>query len=466
MFHHVVGWHGCQPPRQQVGPVLRAVEVAHVLVVRVEHHAAPRPDLVGRQRHEHTTGAGVALHRGDDDAVGRFDQGLRDVVDRIDVAPRLVGRAVGRLDHVQVDAIRPEIGATEQHQHARRLGEREAQRRGEPLALRRAHRTVVEGEMQMADTALRVVADLAIARCMARCIARRIDRDRPFGQVRRLCREGQRRGQLEAALLVGAAHVTDPDRTVDAGAQHGLVPAADHPAGFMTLRERLCVGVEKMAWRVEQPVEHARCAVGGAHLAQDGFGVVALPVDAALGLRHQRAPATGRGVVGVPGRGRGDGDGLALVAETAHRRNHCARRGFGDLVAVQARLGGPAHRKGLGRPHRAGVHLGLRLQHGDAPFARAFRDRPVEGRRPAVADDARVHDQADGVAPDVLGNRTLQERRDDERGAMQRHRLDRHHVRNIELDRHLVAERREFEVQALREAVEAAGQEQDAHGRA
>ena len=45
---------------QQIGPQLRAVEVAHVLVVRIEDYARAQPDLVGGSGEEDTAGTGVA----------------------------------------------------------------------------------------------------------------------------------------------------------------------------------------------------------------------------------------------------------------------------------------------------------------------------------------------------------------------------------------------------------------------
>ena len=48
--------------RQQVGPELGAIEVAHVLVVRVKHHAITHPDDIRRPGEEAASRAGVATH--------------------------------------------------------------------------------------------------------------------------------------------------------------------------------------------------------------------------------------------------------------------------------------------------------------------------------------------------------------------------------------------------------------------
>src|SRR5919199_1529572 len=65
-----------------------------------------------------------------------------DVVDRVDVAPRLAGGIGGGLDHVEMDAVGPEIPATQQADDVRRPGPRAAEGALQPAALPRAHRAV------------------------------------------------------------------------------------------------------------------------------------------------------------------------------------------------------------------------------------------------------------------------------------------------------------------------------------
>jgi hypothetical protein len=74
-----------------------------------------------------------------------------------------------------------------------------------------------------------------------------------------------------------------------------------------------------------------------------------------------------------------------------------------------------------------------------------------------------VHHQAHGFAPQRLGDRALEKRRDHQVGTIEARRLDRHRVGDVELDRELVAARGELGVQALREAVEAVREQEDAH---
>jgi len=154
---------------------------------------------------------------------------------------------------------------------------------------------------------------------------------------------------------------------------------------------------------------------------------------------------------------------VAAGGEALDGAQHGARRGFRDFDAVQAGLLRRAHGKGLARPDRAGVHLGFGLQHGDAPFAFAVLDRPVERRRAAVADDAGMHDQAGVPAPDRFWNRAAQIGRDDQIGAEERDGLLGDRVGDVEFDADPVAACRQFAEQALRQAVEGVGQKQDAH---
>ena len=99
--------------RQQVGPVFRAVQVAHVLVVRIEDDRLARPHRVGGTRQKAATGAGVASQRRHGELMRAVDQLQRQIVHGVDVGPRLVGRRAipqtGRLDHVEMNAVGPEV---------------------------------------------------------------------------------------------------------------------------------------------------------------------------------------------------------------------------------------------------------------------------------------------------------------------------------------------------------------------
>jgi hypothetical protein len=100
--------------RQQIGPEFRAVQVAHVLVVRVEHHAIARPDEIGGAGQKAAASAGVASQRGDGQLGFTAQNSLGQIVDGVDVGPGFVSRAFRRLDGVQMHAVRPEIAATAQ----------------------------------------------------------------------------------------------------------------------------------------------------------------------------------------------------------------------------------------------------------------------------------------------------------------------------------------------------------------
>jgi hypothetical protein len=181
------------------------------------------------------------------------------------------------------------------------------------------------------------------------------------------------------------------------------------------------------------------------------------PINAAVALLHQGPQPAAR--IRPRGERRRTLAGSELVDGGQHRRG----RRLCHLVAIDAGLLCRAQREFGRGPDRPGIHLGLGLQHRDAPRRRAFLQGPVERRRSAVADDARMHDEADMALPDRLGNRATQVRRDDQIGAEQRHGFLGDAVRNVELDRDFMAAFPQLGAEALRQAVEGVGQEQDAH---
>ncbi|OAF04277.1 hypothetical protein AYJ54_24110 [Bradyrhizobium centrolobii] len=72
------------------------------------------------------------------------------------------------------------------------------------------------------------------------------------------------------------------------------------------------------------------------------------------------------------------------------------------------------------------------------PLRYAFKDRPIERGRPAIAGRTGMDDQAAHCAPDIVRNRPFQERRDDEVGLVQRHALADDIGMHVELDRDLL----------------------------
>ncbi len=113
------GGFGADPRRQGVGPVLRAVQ-PHQPVVGVEHHGRAAPDLIGGEGQHDPAGRGVAAERRDHPPVRRGQDGLHEVIHRVDVGPGLLG-GVGRgLDDVQVDAVGEEVAAAAEDQHGGR----------------------------------------------------------------------------------------------------------------------------------------------------------------------------------------------------------------------------------------------------------------------------------------------------------------------------------------------------------
>ena len=169
----------------------------------------------------------------------------------------------------------------------------------------------------------------------------------------------------------------------------------------------------------------------------------------------------------APGAGYILNPGRRLAApEPVDRFEHGSEGGLGHLEAVEAALARVSHGKLAPGPDRAGIQLGDRLQHSHAPTLFPVEDRPVQRRGTSVARRARVHDQARMVAENGFGNASLQERGDHQVRAKERHGFLGGLVVDVELDGQLMPALGERHVQSLRQAVEAVGQEQDAHGQA
>ena len=275
----------------------------------------------------------------------------------------------------------------------------------------------------------------------------------PTSHARQLQRARGR--QLEA---VRRLQVRDPHRAVDGRAAHGAVPRSDDLARPPTQRV-LAVDAEQMERLAADAVEHARVALGGADPAHDDVGLLRRPVDRALRLPDQRPRAPGDARIGVVERTRRDVAG-GHVADRLHdgvdgRATH--------LVAVQAALARLAHRERTARPDVAAVHLVRRLQHRDAPAIGADLDRPVERRRAAVADRARVHDQAAVAIGDRGGDDRLEHRADDQLGPVAGDGGLHLEPGRDHRDGDLVALLAERDLRALAQAVVSGDEEQDAH---
>ena len=156
-----------------------------------------------------------------------------------------------------------------------------------------------------------------------------------------------------------------------------------------------------------------------------------------------------------------------LAAIGRHRRVSLARlqprqrfvnafeRGVGDFATVEARFRRRAHGKFAPCPNRPAIHFVARLDQSDAPALLALQDRPIERRRPPVAANAGVNDQTAHAAPDVARYRALEERRDHQVRAIERHGLARHGVVDVEFDRDLMPRVAQRDMQALGERIEA-----------
>ena len=435
MLHDRPGAVGADARRQEVGPELGTVEVAHVLVVRVENDAVAHPDAVAGARQETAAGAGVAADGGDGQLRVAAQDGLGEVVDGVDVGPGFVGRAVGGLDQVEVDAVRPEVAAAVEDDHPHRPRRRPAEGIGQPAAMRRAHRPVIEAEGQETDAVGLAPGDVLPGRMVGLPPAGK----RRFRQFSRF-REGDGRRQLDAARLLDVA---DPYRAVGGrAAQRRLAARQQRARGAAQAPFR--PSIEQLTGLAEEFVGDAGKTVGGAQSGEDIGGGLRRPVDLAVGLADRWM--------------RGTGHALRLEiagGETLDRLQHGAHRRFGDFVAVERALARRAHGKFRRRPDRAGVHFRLGLQHGDAPARLAALDRPVERSRAAVAGNAGMDDEAGHNRPHRLGNRPLQEGRQHQVGAEAGNSLFRYRIGDVQLDADGVSTGGEFAEQSLGQAVEA-----------
>ena len=201
----------------------------------------------------------------------------------------------GRLDQVEVDAVRPEVRrrpAAPARASAAPCAAASAARSA--LALRGAHRAVVEVEVQEADGAVLLVAD------------RRARSASPAAHPARAAPRARRRAARPAPCAAGSLNaarrrrarlqVPDPDRAVDGGAQHRAVARARSPRPARAARAQRAFGV-----RVEQVARQRRSSSSrtpgkpsAARILRSTVArVVALPVDA-RGRPAASAAAAGR----------------------------------------------------------------------------------------------------------------------------------------------------------------------------
>ena len=354
-----------------------------------------------------------------------------------------------------MDAIGPEVGAAHQYQHPDRPLLRPGQGFAQALALRGRHRAVVELEMEEACATAFLI----------RYVLPGFAFDSPPVIQRRVGKRGRRCGKRQCCRefeIASAFGMADPQRAIAGSSQQGAFAPCQQVAGLAvrrTTQGRLGPRIENMRRFIEQAVGDTGEAVGGIDLSQHGGRVVALPVDDAIRLLHQR-PRPPTYIHALALRRRQE----TACNKSLHRLQHGTGCGLRDLVAVNARLLGATQRKHGTGPDRPGVHFGICLQHRDAPLGLALLYRPVQRRRPAVADNARMHNQANVSRPDRFGNRPAQIRRHDQLRLEHRHGFLGDAVGDVELDGNLVPAPLQFRPEALRQAVESVGEEQNSHG--
>jgi hypothetical protein len=261
---------GADAARQQVGPVLGAVKVAHVLVVWVEHHAFARPDLVGGQRHEDSRRHRHCPARRPRRA-GPWPGSSVSV--RSSMALMLRQDSSAGLSAASIRfRWMPLLQKSAPHQQQHACGLRQAQRSASLQALGTA---ACPWRRCRRQSAARPRGRALHSGCPASRPPAVRPAPGPSGQGGGLLRKGQAHRQLEGIGLI--ARRTWPihtrrrrvARSTACGAGHhvaGLSPAVA-PAAFG-------MGIEEVAGHAEQFVGHAGHAVGGAQLAQHGGGVV------------------------------------------------------------------------------------------------------------------------------------------------------------------------------------------------
>ena len=302
--------------------------------MRIQHDALARDDAVCGERKENTAGACVALQRCDRQVRSGLEDREREIVDRVDIAQGFLGGLGRGLDHVQVDPVAPEVATAGEHDDPRWSAACRAIGSGQPLALQRRHRTVIEGEVQHTDVAVLLVPEVAPGR-----VRRRTGGRRDFWNAIQPLSQHHRGWQLERTLGIGdGLQVRDPHRTVDRRAADGLMALRDHFAG-RPAQQALGVRVVAVHIEVENAIRDTGHAVGGAQLAQHDVGRLVMPVDRTVGLPHQRALASAR--AGPLQQRRRCGAGRDPFQRRAHGGYGC----FGHLIAIQAALAGRAHRE-------------------------------------------------------------------------------------------------------------------------
>ena len=259
--------------------------------------------------------------------------------------------------------------------------------------------------------------------------------------------------------------MANPHRPVQGAAQQRRATPRNHGAGFgrCTPRDHVGtgrVGIKQTTRLAPECIKHAREAIGSGNLAQHCGCVIALPIDTALGLRHERQPSSKAMVFHRTSRRR-----LQAARHMALQRPQHGHYGrLRDLAPVHAGFGGTGtHHKRLAGPDLARIEIAHCLQHGDTPVRITAHEHPVQCARPPIARHARVHHEAHGVRPDRLRDAPLEEWRQHHIGPEQSHGILGDRIGNVEFHRHLVPLRTQQAKEPLAQAVETVGEQEDAH---
>ena len=240
----------------------------------------------------------------------------------------------GRLDRVEMNAVREVVTAPQQHDDLRVRGACASKGIAQPAALPGAHRTVVEVEGEIADAVSFRIHDVAEGP-MVVGVGRR---DRTFGnalepRAQHLCGR-----ELDAGIRAEALRlqVADPERAVHRADADGSLALREELAGSAAQTILFVRAVQVDLLAEQRRIENAGTAVGRADPPDDPGRRVAGPVDGAVGLFHgrpERAPDIGAAVV--------EGFRLETAALVSReRRQHAGHGGLGHGAAIDAALGG------------------------------------------------------------------------------------------------------------------------------
>ncbi len=380
------------------------------------------------------------------------------------------GSRIGaRLDHIEMDAVRPEIRAAQQHDDASRTRAGVQESVAEPGALGCAHGSIVEIEGKIANISFLRIDNLA----ERAVIGGRIDGQRCLGHAAKQWPQHLRRRQFDPGggiehtirRLLGL-QMGDPDGAIDGADADRAIAPGQNLAGRSLQTIFLVGSIKETVLAEQQRGEDARGAVGRTDLAHDRRCFVARPIDGPVGLPHRRPQTAACPWRRIGQRFRLPGAGLVLPRfDPCDRLENAAQGRPGDLITIKAafRDGIARKRKFMRGPNIASIEVRRRLKNRHAPMLFAVGNGPVERGRTPIPLDAGMHDQAEMAGPDFFWNCDLQHRRKDQIRRFAGDSLGHGLRRRRDADADIVAAITKLDPKTLAEAVMGRGQKKNSH---